>query len=174
MIAQNIFKTCYSDFISERRLVLSTLKNKRRKVIIINLLRGYRTKHLLEGIVKTLLLWRCLIDFNLTQISRNVERRVSRSFYFLLQSTTPQDVEILEYLLKELNSSSFLFALLELRILELLICSHKTTLPLLKSTHYQVQSIDALEKQWKRLSEYVHGSFGIKITDKTLAQARPV
>ncbi len=179
MFANAIFIEARNSFKNDQMLVLRNTRSKKKKIALVNLLRSYRTGHILENVVKTFLLGRCLKDFNLTdaigrptKISKNIERRVVRSFHYLLNSTSPQDVVVLEYLLKQCNSNTLLYNMLDMRILEHLICSRQVTLPLLKSTHYAAQSASALNGQWKNLKEYVIVNQGIRnVADAVLAQA---
>lgn len=175
MIFQNLFEACRASFIEDRARILSTRKPKKTKIFVTEFTRAYRKMHLLEGLCKTLLLWRCLMEFNFgnSKTKKEIERRVVRSFFFLLNSTTPQDVELLELLRKEVNQNSILRDILELRINSLLIQNREQTLPRLKSSHYKAQDPDRLEKMWIATAERIHGIF-FKIPEFGIPQARPI
>ena len=175
MIFQNIFSICLTSFKNDRSTVLSTTKPKKKKFFVIGFVRSYRKIHHLEGLCKTLLLWRCLMEFDFggPKNRKEIVRRVARSFFFLLKSTTPEDVELLQLLYKELNKNSTLRDMIELRILELLIRNREQTLPRLTSPHYEPQSIQRLEEMWIECAKQIDGIF-LKVPEFGISQARPI
>lgn len=175
MIFQNMFTLCQNSFKSDRFQILSTRKPKKIKALVIEFARSYRKIHHLEGLCKTLILWRCLMEFDLgnQQIKKKVERTVVRSFFYILKSTTPEDAELLELLYKEVNHNSILRDMLHLRIIELLIRNREQTLPRLKSSHYEAQSPDRLEKMWTEYADKIDGIF-FKVPESGIPQARPI
>jgi hypothetical protein len=112
-------------------------------------------------------------NFGSDRIKREIERRVARSFFFLLKSTTPEDAELLELLSKEINQNSILRDMIQLRIVELILRNREQTLPRLKSPHYEAQSIERLKQIWSEYAEHLNGIF-FKIPEFGIAQARPI
>lgn len=170
-----MFILCQSAFKLDRSQILSTRKPKKTKVYVTEFTRSYRKIHHLEGLCKTLLLWRCLMEFDLgsQKIKKKVERTVVRSFFYLLKSTTPQDTELLELLSKEVNQNSILRDMLCLRVVEMLIRNREQTLPRLKSLDYSAQDPDRLEKIWTEYADRIDGIF-FKVPEFGISQARPI
>lgn len=175
MIFKKIFNICLTSFRDDRSIVLSTTKPKKKKFFVIGFIRSYRKIHHLEGLCKTLLLWRCLdeFDFGSVKSKKKIVRSTARSFFFLLKSTTPEDVELLQLLCKELNQNSTLRNMIDLRILELLIRNREQTLPRLTSSHWGQQSIQRLEEMWIEGAEQIDGIF-FKVPEFGISQARPI
>lgn len=177
---QKIFEECQKDILIDRREVKQHHKPKKCKMHIVNLTRAYRKLHHLDALCKTLLLWRCLMEFPLgsnKRVHKEVHRKILRSFFFLLKSTLPEDADFLESLLKEVNSNSIIHKMIELRILDLLIRKPAETLPRLKSTHYAAQSQDRLEGRWVECVEYINyyaNGVCVRIPEEGLRHARPI
>ncbi len=178
MIAKTVFNSALVSFKTDRSSILRLSKLKKRKTCTIHFLRSYRKDHVLEGISKTLLLWRHLDELFIVwihpKIHKELERRIMRSFYFLLKSTTPQDIEILQHLSKQVVSGGCLHRVIELRLIELVMGAPQAALPRLTSPHYKVQSQEALQIQWKNIAESTIEKYGIKTPQFGVAHARPL
>lgn len=179
-----VFKVSYVNFLIDWREIVYALKLKNRVTLITQFLRQYRKMHILEALPLTLLLWRCLDDFNLgctaggmkSKVYRKIEKRILQTFSYFLSSTTPQDVVLLEYMMHEVNTGSPISQLLELRIHDFLSQARKVTAPRLKSPHYGAQSNERINDRWKELTSplVVSEILRSKVPVEKPEQTRPI
>jgi hypothetical protein len=107
------------------------------------------------------------------RVHKEIHRKVVRSFFYLLKSTTPEDAGFLEELKKEVNNGTILDSMLELRIIELLMVAREETLKKLKSPHHQAQSPDRLESLWIEIVATFDGRY-LRVPPYGTVQSRPI
>jgi hypothetical protein len=126
------------------------IKRKKRAIrhYIIRQTRHYRQEHTLIALCETLLLLRCLDDIKLGSARREVERKVLRSFCFIvMRRCTPEDVELIEYLYDtQVHSMSMAYDILLLRIYDFVLHYPKEVKGKIRSKSLTVYESSVLEE----------------------------